>query len=267
MKLYAESLQNKIEELEKKSKGLNNENNYNHIHQQNYNDIDNYNIVSNQEKEKEIKNNKIEIENLKKLVMSYEENNLKIIELENKINSNKLKYERELYEIEAYYKDKIIKQEKLLLKNNIINNNNPNIYNNGNIINKNHNNNNLEHKLHFKDKIKNLNSINSNYSQCKNIYNNNISGDKGDIYSKRNSISRTIDNEIDNKNVLNLKRKSRSPSYDFKLNNKIGKNEMLDKRYQLLKYYYKFFIKNTNKEKIMKISFQNMRLRKKEKNH
>jgi len=48
-----------------------------------------------------------ELSQLKHLVKTYEEHNLKIPELEKKLRSQKTKYEKEIKTIESFYKDKI----------------------------------------------------------------------------------------------------------------------------------------------------------------
>lgn len=53
------------------------------------------------------KNQLEEINQLRTIVKTYEEHNLKIVDLEKKIRLQKVKHEKELKEIENYYKEKI----------------------------------------------------------------------------------------------------------------------------------------------------------------
>ncbi len=65
--------------------------------------------------EEEIKNYKEEINQLNQVVKTYEEHNKKICDVEKKIRIIKAKHEKEIKDIEAYYKDKIVyltKKEK-----------------------------------------------------------------------------------------------------------------------------------------------------------
>lgn len=57
--------------------------------------------------EGEITNYKKEIENLNKIIKTYEDHNLKIVDLEKKIRLIKVKHEKEIKEIEILYKEKI----------------------------------------------------------------------------------------------------------------------------------------------------------------
>lgn len=129
MKLYSESLQSKIEDLEKqvnesksKSPQLNNiKPSPNKVNLHNFeNEINNYKNEINAHKI-EIDKNKIEILQLNKLIKTYEEHNLKIPELEKKNKTIKLKHQKEIKDIEEYYKERISKCEEKLNKN--LNNN------------------------------------------------------------------------------------------------------------------------------------------------
>lgn len=70
---------------------------------------------------------KNEISHLQQLVKTYEEHNLKIPELEKKLRSQKTKFEKEIKNIEAFYKEKIKSfNKKLSQYEDVLKNNNTN---------------------------------------------------------------------------------------------------------------------------------------------
>ncbi len=66
--------------------------------------------------EEEIKNYIREISELNQVIKTYEDHNKKISEVEKKIRILKVKHEKEIKEIEAYYKDKITYLSKKLMQ-------------------------------------------------------------------------------------------------------------------------------------------------------
>ena len=154
---------------------------------------------------------------MKKIIKTYEEHNLKIPELEKKIKLNKSKHEKELKDIEDYYKEKIKKQEEKLKRNSSNSNIKKNYatINHTNIPNhtlnnfNNNNNNYFEYEFDLKEKNEIFNNLNNKYSQYGTNTNSNTtnrtSNSKGDKYIKINpkliSNTKTIEDDLDRVNV------------------------------------------------------------------
>lgn len=161
-----------------------------------------------------------ESKQIKSMYESYEKEFLnKVPELENKIRVNKKKYEKELKDIEAFYKDKLKKQEEKLRKNtsnsnvknkySTINHSNTNQIPN-NTTNNFNTNNYFEYEIDFRDKNEIKQNNKNNPMHVRNNSNTNLKNrtgsnfnSKADNYIKINpaSNSRTIEDDFDRVNV------------------------------------------------------------------
>ncbi len=215
MKLYAESLQSKIEDLEKLITDLKTKNS-----QANSNSSLNKQLRPSSSKSKsenfdaEINNYKNEISHLNQLVKKYEEHNLKIPDLEKKIKMQKLKHEKELKDIEVYYKEKIKKYEEKIktLASNTTRNTSNNTLNtlHSNTAGQNHY---FEYETNMREKNNKYiaehqneyathRAVASNPIALNNLNKINIVKNNNNNKSKLNSNSKTIDDgEIDRVNV------------------------------------------------------------------
>lgn len=176
MKIHSENLQQRVEELEKQKEELKMKNKL--LQEQLARS------GTNPDEEEEMKNYKNEISHLQQLVKTYEEHNLKIPELEKKLRNQRVKFEKEMKNMESFYKEKIktfskkLEQYEDVLKNNGGNNpgNNPginNTKNNSSNLSNPSNFRNLNNKTRSKSKLNKSNDedidrVNYNYIPSRN---------------------------------------------------------------------------------------------------
>ena len=106
LKLHSENLQSRIEELEKENAVISLKCSVIQIllHLEIF---DPKKTEAKDKKDSEINNLKLEIQNMKHILKSYEEQALKISDLEKKLRNQNTKHEKEMKSVEEKYKDKL----------------------------------------------------------------------------------------------------------------------------------------------------------------